>query len=308
MFLSGLLGWLDRKGAGSDLAGPAAGVGPVPFDCPPPLEPRPSVTPRTDWPPYRIATAELLWGEGFVLPGGAEEVLRLARPLGLSRDSTLLLLGAGPGGAGQAITDALGCWVAGLESDAGLVALAAARAARMPATAIRRAECGLWDAAAPAFRTGYYHHALALEPLRGAPPEPVLAAITEALKPHGQLVLVELVGEETAGPADHALAAWARAERRPAELPTEAAITRMLGRLGYEVRVTEDQSDRHSRLVLAGWKEMLARLAETEARPTPRQATALVEEAERWLLRLRLMKQRRLRLLRWHAIRRVSAA
>src|SRR5581483_11934638 len=116
------------------------------------------------------------WGEGFVVPGGAEEVLRLARPLGLSKDATLLLLGAGPGGAGQAISDALGCWVAGMEADAGLVAAAAARAARMPATAIRRAECSVWDPAAPVFRANYHHHALALEPLRGTPAEPVLAA------------------------------------------------------------------------------------------------------------------------------------
>jgi hypothetical protein len=140
--------------------------------------------------------------------------------------------------------------------------------------------------------------------LRGAPAEPVLAAITGALKPHGQLVLVELVGQEAVSP-DDTLIAWAQAECRKTDLPTEAAITRMLGRLGYEVRVVEDQSDRHAGLVLAGWNAVLRDLS--QARPTPRQAAALVAEAERWLLRLRLMRQGRLRLLRWHAIRRASS-
>ena len=50
------------------------------------------------WPSARIGVAEALWGEGFLFPGGGAEVLRLAKPLGLTAASSLLLIGAGSGG------------------------------------------------------------------------------------------------------------------------------------------------------------------------------------------------------------------
>ena len=42
------------------------------------------------WPSARIGVAEALWGEGFLFPGGAAEVLRLAKPFGLTAASSLL--------------------------------------------------------------------------------------------------------------------------------------------------------------------------------------------------------------------------
>jgi hypothetical protein len=47
------------------------------------------------WPSARISVAAALWGEGFLFPGGSDEVLRLAKPLGLTEASSLLLVGAG---------------------------------------------------------------------------------------------------------------------------------------------------------------------------------------------------------------------
>jgi hypothetical protein len=63
------------------------------------------------WPSARISVAEALWGEGFLFPGGEAETLRLAKPLGLSEASSLLLLGAGTGGPARSIATALGVWV-----------------------------------------------------------------------------------------------------------------------------------------------------------------------------------------------------
>lgn len=105
--------------------------------------PAPAAGPGVAWPSARIALAEQLWGEGFLLPGGAEEVLRLARPLGLSAASTLLLIGAGIGGPAHRIAAELGVWVAGFEADADLVALAATRGARQGLPAARPYRVGI---------------------------------------------------------------------------------------------------------------------------------------------------------------------
>jgi hypothetical protein len=131
------------------------------------------------WPSARISMAEALWGEGFLFPGGAAETLRLAKPMGLSAASSLLLLGAGSGGAPRHIASELGVWVTGYDANPHLVAIANERSLR--AGLGRRAQAELWDPLAPKFPLHYFHHGMAIEPLRGTKPEPALAAVSLAL-------------------------------------------------------------------------------------------------------------------------------
>lgn len=261
-----------------------------------------SPSPAMLWPEGRIAVSEGLWGEGFLFPGGEAEILRFARPLGLSGAAALLLVGAGSGGPACAVARQLGVWVSGFEADPDLAALAGERARKTGLG--KRVEVASWNPDQPVFRAAAYHHGLALEPLRGARAEPVLAAITAALKPGGQLVLLEMVADSPLNPADANAVAWARMESRRLDLPSEAAVTRMLGRLGFDVRVTEDISQRHAHLAVLGWRDAVGQMG--QKRPSPVQAALLVREAELWFRRLHLLREGQLRLLRWHAIRRGS--
>lgn len=250
------------------------------------------------WPSSRISVAEALWGEGFLFAGGMAETLRLAKPLGLSEASSLLLIGAGTGGAPRCIAEAFGVWVSGYEANPRLVTLANERSQR--AGLGRRAQVELWDAAAPQFPRQYFHHAMVLEALRGAAPEPLVAAVTRALKPGGQLVLLEAVADRPLEPGDTMVATWTRLDHRPATLPTELATTEVLRRLGFDVRIAEDVSRREMREALDGWRLAVQAMAET--RPPPRVVAAVLREAELWLARFRLMRAGKLRLVRWHAL------
>ncbi len=255
-----------------------------------------SEPPPTAWTTARLGLSERLWGEGFLFPGGAEETLRLVAPLGLNGELNLLLVGAGAGGPPRVIGAQFGAWVAGFEADPGLAGLAAERCngARLGG----RAKVEMWNPQAPSLRAQAYHHGLALEPLRNAQFSAVLSAITSALRPGGQLVMVDLVADEALDHAEPTVAAWRQAERRSADLPTERGVTRMLGRLGFEVRLAEDITDRHVRLATAGWSSFLRGLDE---RPSASAAPVLVSEAELWALRLRLIRGGRLRMVRWQA-------
>jgi SAM-dependent methyltransferase len=251
------------------------------------------------WPADRLSVVDALWGEGFQFPGGESEILRLVKPLGLSAATSLLLLGAGSGGPPCAIAGSLGVWVTGYETDPDLLAAATERSLR--AGLARRAQVAPWDPHVPQFERGYFHHALALEPLREAKLEPALAALADALKPGGHLVLLETVADTPLDPADPLVAAWQRLDRHPLErLPSEVAVTRALARLGFDVRIVEDLSRAHIRQAVTGWREAV-RMME-QAKPTHREAAMLVQEAELWLLRMRLFQNHTLRLLRWHAI------
>jgi hypothetical protein len=118
-------------------------------------------------------------------------------------------------------------------------------------------------------------------------------------------MLVELVADGPLDPTDRTVARWAELERRdPENVPAERTITRVLGRLGFDVRVTEDVSDRHMRQALFGWRAAVRTLADSQ--PSHAEMLLLVNEAELWLMRLRLFRRGQLRLVRWHAMGRAS--
>jgi cyclopropane fatty-acyl-phospholipid synthase-like methyltransferase len=255
--------------------------------------------PPPTWTAERLATTDALWGDGYQFPGGEVETLRLAKPLGLSAASSLLLIGAGGGGPACSVAKQLGAWVSGFEVDPGLAAAAVDRIARRNLT--KRAQIEIWNPSEPHFRPHFYHHGLALEPLHGSLPERTLAAIAAALKPNGHLMMIETVANTPLDPSNPTVAAWARLERRdPRALPSEVTITRILGRLGFDVRVVEDVSERYIHQAMMGWRGVVRGM--DEVRPTRREAMRNIQEAELWMIRLRLFQLGSLRLVRWHGI------
>jgi hypothetical protein len=110
-----------------------------------------------------------------------------------------------------------------------------------------------------------------------------------------------VVADRTLNPKDTTLRAWMQADGRVAEPPAANSVTRALTRLGFDVHVMEDLSQNHERQAIAGWRGQIRALQ--NARPGNAFAAALVQEAERWLLRLRLMGDGKLKLMRWHAMK-----
>ncbi len=303
MLSAAVLSWFGRSPPPPTLADADAPV-PVPrrLDDHPPLAPPP---PRTAWPAARLAVTDQLWGTGFTTPGGEIETLRLARPLGLSSASSLLLVGVGGGGAAGSIVRNTGAWVTGLEAETALLnqALAVSKAGQVG----KKVSIEAWDPGHPAFARRRYHHCLALEPLRsGDRPEPILDGLARTLKSGGHLVMTELVADTPLSAQNPMVARWAKLEHRTlATMPTASGITRMLGRVGFDVRIVEDISDRHRHNAMIGWRVSIRELA--EQRPSPMIAAQLVAEAEMWLLRMRLLRDQGLKMMRWHAIAKVAA-
>ncbi len=54
---------------------------------------------------------------------------------------------------------------------------------------------------------------------------------------------------------------------------------------------------------MLGWRVMLRELR--DRKPTRQEAIQMVSEAELWLLRRRLIRNGKLRMMRWHAMSRV---
>jgi SAM-dependent methyltransferase len=253
---------------------------------------------KTAWPTARLTLVHQLWGSGFIFPGGEMETLRLARPLGVSNAASLLMIGVGSGGPALTVTRNLGPWVTGMDTDPNLVAAAAALVNRAQLT--KKITIKSWDPDNPVFPEKSHHHCLALEPFHGARPEPILHALARALRPSGQMVITELAAPVPLDLADPTVRRWGELEKRdPADVLAPTAITRMLGRVGMDVRIAEDMSQRHLEHAMVGWRVMLHDL---DRKPSHQEAVPMVAEAELWLLRRRLIRDGRLRMMRWHAI------
>lgn len=262
--------------------------------------PKPDPRSKTIWPAARLALVHQLWDAGYIFPGGEAETLRLTRPLGVSAAASLLIVGVGSGGAACAVTRNLGAWVTGMDSDPSL--LAAARGLVTRAQLVKKVKIQAWDPNDPVFVAKSHHHCLALEPLRGGRPEPILVGLAQALKPGGQIVMTELVSAKPLEMSDPTVRRWAELEHRePANVVAGVSVTRMLARVGLDVRVAEDISQRHLEQAMLGWRVLLREL---DRKPTPQEAVQLVREAELWLLRRRLVRDGRLRMMRWHAMSR----
>lgn len=252
------------------------------------------------WPAVRLALTNQLWGAGFIFPGGETETLRLVRPLGVSTAAGLLIVGVGSGGPASTVTRNFGAWVTAMDNDPSL--LAAARGLISRAQLTKKVSIQAWQPDNPDFDGKTYHHCLALEPFHGAQPEPILDGLARALKPSGHIVITELAAEHPLDRADPMVRRWGELEHRdPSHLLAPIAVSRMLGRVGMDVRIAEDISRRHLEQAVAGWRALLPGL---DRKPDRQEAVHLVREAELWLLRRRLIKSGRLRMMRWHAIRR----
>lgn len=245
---------------------------------------------RADW-------ADRLWEAGFALPGGEAEIQRLSGLLPLSPATTLLLLGQDAGGAARTIASQQGAWIAAHPGDALLTGRMVARLKPLG----RRVAIQPWDPAQPAFRARYHHHALALEALRACPdPARLLPAIAAALKPGGQLVLLDIVRVGEVGAPEPALRRWMELETRPAPPPTRTALEAALAAAGFHLHVAEDVGPRHCAAALEAWSRLIGGWS-GQNRPGAATAAALVAEAEAWLLRQRLLAGGGLGLFRWHA-------
>lgn len=254
------------------------------------------------WPEARLRFLSALWGEGFVGPGGAEEALRLSKPLGLQSSHSLLNVGAGLGGAARSITSASGAWVSAFEQDPDLAAVGAGLSKKMQLE--KKAEVKAFDPAAPKFRSSYYHHALVQEALwMVEKKDVVVAALSAAVKEAGQVVITDLtMGETPILPEDETARTWRELDRSPIHLMQPEDETRLLAGHGLDIRIAEDISARHVQQAVSSWRAIAEMISEQNL--TRSQARAIVNEAELWLRRLALLRTGRLRLMRWHAIKR----
>lgn len=246
------------------------------------------------WSPDRIKVSELIWSDGFTFPGGAEHVLKLVKPLGLTKERTILDLGSGLGGAARLIAKTFGTWVTGMEASPTL-AKAGMFASEMAGLA-KRAPIEWFDPRTVVLQAKKYDAVFArLVFLSLADKKRLLAEIYKALKPGGQLMFIEFVlrAKDATGPK---VQAWVSGEEQKPELWTLDEYKNALASSRFDVRVTEDITAEFRGLVLEGWKRLAQNLQPKALKAE--EIASLTREIELWSRRIGALDSGDLRMVR----------
>jgi cyclopropane fatty-acyl-phospholipid synthase-like methyltransferase len=259
----------------------------------------PESPPPDAWSPQRVRVSEMIWGDGFNFPGGAEAALKIIHPLGLNKEKTLLDIGCGLGGGARAVAKTLGAWVDGLEPSG---ALAAAGMKLSEAAGLgSKAAIKPFDLQVAKLPTKRYD-AILMRQILGLVKDKAafLAGLNNCLKPGGQIMVVEYALAK-ANADSPALQAWREVEDSSFHPPTLEFIAGALKHEKLDVRVAEDFAPEFKVHVLAGW----ARLAEEIKGKTvsPEEKPMLARELDLWARRIAACESGDLRLARVYAIK-----
>ena len=187
--------------------------------------PDPAAANGAEAPLDSVTARQWLWGEGFVVPGGAEQVLALVEPLRLGPGMSVLDVSAGIGGAARMLAETFRIEASGLERDPELAEIGMAlSAARRLA---RRAPVTLYDPESFDLPAARYDCVIAREATYALrEKERFLRVLMQGLRPEGVLVATEFVLDPLAG--DRGVLERLGAARRPQAAPLVARALRGL--------------------------------------------------------------------------------
>ncbi|WP_420561399.1 methyltransferase domain-containing protein [Tepidicaulis sp.] len=250
------------------------------------------------WTDARLDVTQILWGEGFSLPGGRDFALKLVKSLALRPEHTFADLSSGLGGGTRAIAKRYQLWLEGYEREEDLsdyandISIEQELDAQAPVTHYAVEKLALQE--------NRYDAIMIREMLFSVDDKKALLQdIGRALKSDGNLLFTDFVLTDRLQETE-TLAAWRAAEPFRARPWTMDEYRQMLSDLRYVVRVFEDVTDDYVAYINAGWMEALK--AVKAGKLSREMVDALMEEGQMWLARSRALQEGRLRLLRCHAV------
>lgn len=248
------------------------------------------------WHANRIAVIERIWGQGMSRPGDEALLDVLIAPLGLNREMNVLDLAAGLGGLARRIAKDYNAYVAGMEVDAEM-----AKRGMEISVEQGRAKHASVDHYDPAsFVPAKHFDCFVARDIfyRIADRPKFFKAIALGLKPRGQLAFTDFILDP-----EHAENAAVRdwlAHDRGANPLSLADMTQAWAKLGFDVRVNEDQTKLYHAEIVKGLARFMLFLSKNP--PDDETKPFVLHEIEKWGWRAKALEQG-LKYCRFYAIK-----
>ncbi len=244
------------------------------------------------WSDHRIKACQMLWGTGYLHPGGESYCKRMVQPAQLEAENRVIDLTAGFGGVTQFFQKKLDCRVECLETDDFLAERTAA-ALEIEVDTFDPDELGLE-------RRGYgkVNGIFSRDLMYQVDKAKALLMAYAMLQPQGSYVFTDFILTDD-DEENEQLSDWRAAEPRCHDIWTVEQYRAEMKRLNFDVHILQDESEVLVKIVMAGWQACLQRLENQKM--TRGVVTALVNEADIWLHRLRAIDSGQLKYVMIHA-------
>lgn len=239
------------------------------------------VVPEVVWNAERRALAQIVWGPGFVRPGGLDYIYDLVNGFSLDHTMSMLEVGAGLGAGSRAVVDKFGAYVTALERNADLVE--EGKGLNTVHDVEDKVQFEVFDPAEAKFKSIYYVGALMRDVLLYVPnKKDLLKGIIGSVKPEGQIMITDFFFDEDDDSAE--LAAWQSIEAEAVYPWSVDAVKKIFASSNVVMRTAADESDAYRDMVLPTWNDFLEKIQSREV--TDDLMAAMLYEAELWARRL----------------------
>ena len=286
----------DEKDIAQRLADrqPAAPAEPKKKDKPAPS----GDAPIDPWDEDKVNINQYIWGPGFCGPGGPEYIIQLSKLMALSPEMSMLQIGAGLGGPARVLVDRFGVWITGYEESKHLVDKGMEMSTKLGVE--KKAQLVEYLPEETSEFDRRFDRAMAKEALFTIQnKKQIIAAVEEKLKPGGLFLVTDYVLGSDATMGKDRYKEWRVGERRePFPVMAEELVEHMKS-VRLQVRVSEDITMSYIEMINKAWAgadEVAAKLARED--DGSRLIQVLMQEAEFWTRRKKLMESGDLRLWR----------
>jgi cyclopropane fatty-acyl-phospholipid synthase-like methyltransferase len=250
------------------------------------------------WTRERIKVNEFIFGQGHTTPTTPEHIAALIKPMGLDDSKSVLDIGAGLGGVTRYMGREAGAWVEGVEDDPVLAyagMLRSCKAGIEKKAAIAPCE---YELLSPGKKFDAIFSKEVFFQIKHK--ENLFAFIKASMKERGHLCFTDYVLKHSQKPHDKVREWFDEEEPRPMVWSVSQYTDLMFG-MGFDIRITEDISDKHRAMIMASWAEIPEPLVALGKR-NPAAQTMIVEEAERWMRRVAAIETGDVRVFRFYAL------
>jgi SAM-dependent methyltransferase len=254
------------------------------------------------WTTSRIELVQQVWGEGFAGPGGEEGILDLVKPLGLTAAMNVLEVGAGLGGATRIMVDRFGAWVTGFESDGKLAE--AGMELSTKAGIAKKAPIQSFDPEHFEAKPKAYDCLVSKEFLFTVEDkERLFRVFNTILKDNGQLLFTDYV-LPAPDQRSKALESWVERDPDHPKLWAMQNYIEELTKQKLDIRIQEDITEESRKVITQAWAEYMASVDHSKLDNA--MVSAMVDEAEVWARRVKLLESGDLKVCRFHALKKTS--
>jgi cyclopropane fatty-acyl-phospholipid synthase-like methyltransferase len=229
--------------------------------------------------------SEKMWGTGFVTPGGNVIDSLLIKPLGLTKEMSVLDLSAGLGGRMRRTAEETGAYITGLEPDLAIaergmqLSVKAGKSKRAPITHYDPAHLELKRP---------YDCVIARETFyRVADRAALFAVIGKHTKTNAQSAFTDYIVDPEHREHPN-IQAWLKDENITYPLGLVEAAEAW-AKVGFSLRVHEDLTDFYKAEVMVGMKRLMSFLA-SGVHPDAATADSVLRRIEKWKHRMKAME------------------